>query len=276
MNYINIFQYLDYRNFLTEFLKRGSSHPVKMTMTSLAESAGTKVPYLSKCLSNQADLNSDQAYLIGKAIDLSDEELDYFLLLVDYSRSYHQQKKSYLLKKLKDRQRFFLKTEKRIKTEVLKLDLSSQALYYMEPVNLLIHLIMGLNKKKFQEEDFAKILGVSVKSVLQSLKLLIKCNLISRKNDSYEVVVKNLHLPTDSPLFKMHQNLMRQFIHQHITRSEDKDSFNLQITFSADEEHRIKIKERFLAFLKEADELILKAPAEKLYQMQFDLFSWMN
>lgn len=274
---MSIYKYLDYRAFLKNEIERQQNERVKFTMTSLAEKAGIKIAYFSKCLSGTADFNADQLYLIGKNLNLSDDEIDYLLIMLDYARSYHHQKKSYVLKKLQKIQKEFLTTEKKIKTSQVGITLAEQFEYYQNPLLLIIHTAIGL--KTFQKKipSLASALGISLDTLHQALKKLIDLNIIEKKGDEYRAKISDLHLSPSSPLCQVHQTLMRQQIIQHHMSTEDKtDQYNLLITFSADEKAYQHIKDRFLNFLTDADKIIAAAPEENVYQIQFELFPWLK
>jgi hypothetical protein len=54
----------------------------------------------------------------------------------------------------------------------------------------------------------------------------------------------------------------------------DPKNYGLRVVFSADEATRRQVRERFLAFLSEAQKLCEASDSEQVYQMSFDLFAW--
>lgn len=270
---VNIFSFDDYRVYLREIIENQPSHEEKLTIAKIAASARIKPPYLSKCLSNNADLSLDQAHLITIFLNLSAEERDFFLLLVDYAKSYTEEYKKYLKLKIKDAQRKNLKTEKIISLTKLGEEVISK--YYLDPLNLIIHMYATLDR------------SITIKNIVDSLKIsetaaqktvdnLVQMGLIKIENAALVSIANNLHLPSDSPLCVPHQKLMKQFIQSFKDlRGGELIGYNTMFTFSANNETYIKIKNEFLQFLKRADQLIEKSPSTQVYQIQFDLFSWL-
>jgi uncharacterized protein (TIGR02147 family) len=267
----NIFQFDDYRKFLQECLKESTSEE-KLTLVKLADSCRVKSPYLSKCLSGTADLNTDQAHCLGTFLGLNEEELNYFLELVEYSRSYIESYKKYLKKKIKSTQKQNLRTETNIKTAELSEE--TKITYYLDPLNLIIHMCATL-EKSLDVKALSKSLHISEDKVLEVVNQLIMLGIIKQEGSRYVSVVKGLHLPSNSPLCRPHQMLMRQkVLNFQEALSEEGKGYNTMFTFSCDYETYIKIKNEFLSFLKITDKLIDQSHPSGVYQLQFDLFPW--
>ncbi len=268
----NIYQFDDYRKFLQECLKDNTSEE-KLTLTKLAQICRVKTPYLSKCLSGSADLNADQSHLIGLYLKLSHEELEYFILLVDFARSYIQEYRKHLHGKIKALQKKNLKTEKNIKT--LELSEEDKLAYYLEPLNLILHMCCTLDKG-LELKELAKSLHVSLGKIEECVNRLISLGIIKREGETYISLVKGLHLPSTSPLCKTHQMIMRQkILNFQDALAEEGKGYNTMFTFSCDYESYIKIKNDFLQFLKKADKHIENSHPDGIYQLQFDLFPWL-
>src|SRR4051812_39392801 len=81
---MNIFQYRDYKAYLTDFLahlkRRGA-------LTELARCAGCTHSYLSQVLRGKPNLTPDQALAATEFLQLSGREAKYFLQLVLFARA---------------------------------------------------------------------------------------------------------------------------------------------------------------------------------------------
>ncbi|MDH4467472.1 MAG: TIGR02147 family protein [Bacteriovoracaceae bacterium] len=269
----SIYQYSDYRVFIQECLK-DNTPGFKFSKTQLAEAARVKLPYISKCLSGSADLSQDQAHLIAVFLKLRDDELDYFLLLVDYSKSYVSEYKKHLAQKIQKIQKFQLKTEKTLKINEVPHEVLTN--YYLDPLNLILHMCFFLDQRP-SISQLSNELNVSEIRLKQKIQNLIEMGILKQDGDQITSAMKGLHLPSSSHLCMPHQALMRQkIINFQDQISHVHKGYNTMFTFTADNESFLKIKSLFLEFLKKADGLISQADSNGVYQMQFDLFPWFN
>lgn len=270
--FINIFAFDDYRVYLRELIEAQQTREDKLTIAKIADAARVKSPYLSKCLSNNADLSLDQAHLISIFLKLKPEESDFFLLLVDYSKSYTDEYKKFLKNKIKEVQRRNLKTEKVL--SLVKLSDEVITSYYLNPLNIIIHMYATLDRIK-NIKSIADSLKISESSVQKTVNNLVRMGILKIENGEIISVLNNLHLPSDSPLCIPHQKIMSQYIQSFKDfRGGDHVGYNTMFTFSANNETYVKIKNEFLQCLKKIDQLIDNSPSTQVYQIQFDLFPW--
>ncbi len=61
---------------------------------------------------------------------------------------------------------------------------------------------------------------------------------------------------------------------QKIGKLEESNDYSFNVVFSCDSAAKIKIQEKFLDFLKEAQILVGKSKEEDVFQLGFDLIKW--
>lgn len=141
-------------------------------------------------------------------------------------------------------------------------------------MNVLVHMSLFIDEFRNNIQLLSKKLGVTGEKIEKIILNLKNIGLVTEDNGKYFVSMDTIHLPANSPICTPHQNLMRQAIISFYSDRDVEKSYNLLLTFTADDKSRKLIQDRFINFLKEANRIIKDAPSKNLYQMNFDLFSW--
>ena len=84
-NNVNIYEYLDYKKFLTAKIKEGSK--VRGFQTRMAKTAKCQKSYLSQVLRTKYHITTDQAFRLTQFFNFSALETDYFIELVNFART---------------------------------------------------------------------------------------------------------------------------------------------------------------------------------------------
>src|SRR5258706_6097205 len=85
---VSVFEYLDYRRFLSDFCERKKAASRSFSYRALLKKAGIPSSgYLSEVLTGKRDLSEARARKFAKALALSSKEEAFFLLLVDYTHA---------------------------------------------------------------------------------------------------------------------------------------------------------------------------------------------
>lgn len=90
-----------------------------------------------------------------------------------------------------------------------------------------------------------------------------------------EAVSEKRHLDSGHPLTTAHQTLLKIKGLEHCARLDESKRYNMALTFTATDRTRRRLQRAILEMLKEAERLVEAAPAENLYQLNIDLFSWL-
>lgn len=272
-----IYKHQDYRLALGEIVKEKKQKFRGFTSQKLAQAMKIQGSYLSRVLKLNAHLTPDQLELAGRFLEFSDPDLEFFLLLQSWAQSTSLERKKRIWKKIETRRSKMLSTTAAIPSEQAVFSSQDLDQYYLNPISSVIHMCLSIPGYQMQPKLIAEQLGLTPNQLQRALDQLENIGVIRRLGThGYQSVKANLHLPSDSPLLRTHQQLMRSLASQYLALKQKRDTYNLAITFSGDEETKIKIRSRFLQFLKDADELIDRAPCKEVYQMNFDLFSWMD
>ncbi len=93
---MDVFSYLDYKAFLIDLIKANA----RGYQTALAKAINCQAAYLIQVLKKKGDLTGDQALKATEFLGLNEESQDYFMLLINFSRSGSPELKSYYRDKI--------------------------------------------------------------------------------------------------------------------------------------------------------------------------------
>jgi uncharacterized protein (TIGR02147 family) len=269
------FNELDYRNHIKLFIDDQKKRGLNYGHQDFAKAIGVQKAYLSKVLSGNAQLNSDQVYLAEIEMKLDKDEIIFFRLIWEMDRTALHQRKEEILKEINHFKSKKNKTEGRIKVESVNTEQKQIDLYYTDPLNQIIHIALGLDRYKDNYWKLANDLSIKKEKLTDSLKTLEGLGLIEW-GEKIILLKNDIHLPRSSTLFwAWKSQLALLSLQKYRYLSEDK-SYNFSVTFSCDQKTRQEIQDQFFIFLNKTKELVQKSKSkEGLHQMNFDLFDWL-
>ena len=260
----------DYRQLLKQSLEERKKRLGKsVSSQDMASYVKVQKTYLSAVLAKRAHLSEDQMYLSCKYLKIPELQQQYFSLL-------HQTQRSGCEERIEVLGREIVAIEKKLSGTDGHLNINTEPdlmdEYYLEPVHLLVHMYLTINSVS---KDFTKItsaLNINLEELNKIIDNLIAMRILEQAPEGLKILKETVHMNTDHKLFKAHKKLMRLKSLEKVNRSDD--SYSLSVTFSADEATHKKIKAAFMDFLNTAHELVESAPAQEVYQLNFDLHGW--
>lgn len=174
-----------------------------------ADIAGCHRPQFSNILAEKASLTMDQAFNLASALNFSEIEKEYFLLLVELRRTALSDYKKHLNQKMskirEDQERLELRLQR---SETILA--SAPATYYSSWFWSAIHIACSIPSVQ-TSTALSKHLGIPKDFTLQILKQLEIWGLIKATGaDHWCWASGEIHLPKESPLSVLHQNNWRQ------------------------------------------------------------------
>jgi len=272
---MRVFQYSDYRIVLRDLAELKKKKNKSFSYEELSKAIGLQRPYLSKTFHLRAHFNNDQLYLAIKYFELSKSEGDYLKLLLEYQRSSVASRKEELKVQLQIIQNRHLETKSAIKNKHVVSDVTEKLnQYYLDPLYQIIHIALSIAHFSENPEKLRGALGIDTFYFNKILKDLEEETLIRREALSIKQLISDVHLDPGSRIFPVY---MKQIRTQSLSRGgffQSANNYFFSVTFTADVKTRKQIQAEFLDFLTRAKELVDKAPAEEVFQMNFDLFDW--
>lgn len=271
---MRLFVCTGYRDLVTAAVERERKAGRKTRFGELAAAAGMQPAYFSNVLKKRGDFSADQLYLILTALQVSEEEREFGLLLLEYERASVPARKAELKSRLDEIRGENLKTEKAISAEVTDATTPASSLYYLDPYHQLVHIALGIPRYARDPGHLHSVLGLPHERIITILATLAAQGYIEQTQRGWRSKRQALHLPESSPICRPHQTAVRQLSLSHLMMEKGPGDKRVSVTFSADPATRQRIEELFLRFLKACEKQVGAAEPRELYQLNFDLFAW--
>lgn len=200
----SIFEFSDYKVFLLQWID-SAPRGGRGVRRRLAEACACQVAYVSHVLAADRHFSLEQAEAAARFMRLREDELEFFILLVERARAGTVELRRYFDRQLNSRRRAHNEIQKRVRIEQT-ITSEDQATYYSSWHYQAIHsalTIEGINSV----EHLAARLNFSVDRINSILLFLLQKGLIHQTSKGYSATAKYIHLPRQSPLIgKLHAN----------------------------------------------------------------------
>jgi uncharacterized protein (TIGR02147 family) len=274
---VNFFKHEHYRPLLRSLVEEQKKHPViRLTYQALAEEIHVQKSYLSRVIAEQAELNADQIYLATKALRLDANQSRFFILLAERDRSALKERREELTKEIARLREESLKTQSHMDDRIVVDDSQKLLNYYLDPLHQVVHIALSVKDLGRKWEILSQLLQIPETKLREVLRRLEDYGLVKFQNGEYAVTSRNLHLPKENPLYPFYLDAIRSRATERLRLISGPSTYAFSAVFSADAATRENIQKNFLVFLKQAQGDVSKAPAEGVYQMNFDLFPWID
>jgi uncharacterized protein (TIGR02147 family) len=264
-----IFQYLDYRAFLTAYVGwEKQNNPrfslrtfSKRIMPSLSSSG-----LLSGVLKGKKNLGSTLRTKFARALQLKAREAQFFELLVRFNQAGDIEEKSWLLAQMS-----------RFRHSRAKLICEGQYRFFTQWYYPVVWNYFGISQKRKLPADIAAMIQprLTPTQVEEAIRLLLDLGLLKKMANGYAVTENHL---TTEPEFRAleAQQYNEQFLGLAVDALRHLDPSQRQfgtMVFSASIQAVEQIKEKMAAFQEEAQEIIDRdTQADGVYTLGFQLF----
>jgi uncharacterized protein (TIGR02147 family) len=274
---VNFFRHMDFREILKDLVRERKKTEPSFNFAVLAKTLGVQRTYISKVMNAGASLSTDQLFLLTDLFSLSKDQHDYMVLLIEHEKTGLSRRKKILQQRIAA-----IQLEHRSPKNVMKAEFmesgegGSIADYYLDPFVSIMHMYLMLPQFGGSPDNISRELGLTSRYSKKIISILERLGIVTpeKSGNSYRVVKDYLQLSPDSPLNSSYYALFRLASAQQLMKIARDQRCVYSMTFAADEETKGIIHEAFLRFLREIETPIRKAPAQGVYQINFDLFPW--
>ncbi|MBI4041625.1 MAG: TIGR02147 family protein [Deltaproteobacteria bacterium] len=269
--HVSILNYKDYREFLRTWIE---TYPAgrKGLKKALALACACQPAYLTRILKKDAHLSLEQAYACGPFLKLSSDEVDFFILLIQFDRAATAPLKRFFLEKMNRMLTDQLTLEKKLQSKK-HIRLSEQEQYYRSWYVAVIHVMVTI--PQFRTADaLAHYLNLPLREIQSVLDFLQSCRLIEKKDHQYLPKKVRLHLGSSSPLIQRnHMNWRIKTLEalQNLRASEDK-TLHYSSVFTASEQDLLNLKQMIVDLLQRTEKTIDVSPAHLVHCLHIDFF----
>ncbi len=267
---MSVYEYRDYKLFLKGWIesqpKRGRG-----VIRRIAEHLRMSPTMMSHILQGEKHLSVEAASDLSSFIGLSEDEFEYFLLLVLHGRAGSFSLKERLASKITSEQRKALDLAKRVKAD-RELAETVKATFYSSWIYTGIRNMTAC--PEFQEVDaIARHLNLSPITVQKVVDFLIQNELVVRKEGRLEVGPQQTHIGSSSVLVsKHHQNWRLQAFNKMLETNERNLFFTAPMSMSA--ETADLIRARIPTFIEEILKAVRPSPSEIVRCLNIDWFEY--
>ena len=201
-----VFEFQDYKIYLRKWI---SSRPSggRGAKSLIAGAAKCQLAYVSRVLNGDAQLSSEQGAALNSLLEHTEDEGDFFLLLIQRELAgtvVLQQYCDRKIQKLLD-QRLILKNRLTDKKTLTRED---QAIYYSDWLYTSVHLAVLVPRLR-SPEALASFFGASIEKIVRILEFLEITGLVKKQDGQFLPGVVRIHLESDSPMISKHHTNWR-------------------------------------------------------------------
>ena len=272
---VNIFEEIDYRKTISKLVMEKKQLDSRVNFQRLAEAMRVQKSYLSNVLKGRAELSSDQLFLASEYLALDSEQRHYLTLLLEYGRSGLQIRKAGLLEEIKAIQKNKRESKAHLKAEKISPMSEDLTMYYLDPMNQLIHVALTIKRYQRDLSLLAHDLEIKTVRVQRIVTFLEKMGILERHpGKPIRLNLEHIHLPRENAIFPAWRNQLRQLSLGRLLKLDSDEAYSFSVTFSANEDTFELVRGKFLKLLREIEGPVGQASAEGLYHLAFDLFPW--
>lgn len=264
----SIFEYKHYRDYLNEALPTGGQN--RGSRNRLATALGCQKGFISQVLSGRSHFSLEHGPQIARFLGLTDDEREFFLLLLHKGRAGSQELEKFYDKKIKER----LDLRKQIKERIRsKSDLSEleQAEYYSSWIYTAIHMCLMIPELR-SKQAISAYLGVPQSKISSVLEFFYRVGLAKEDGDRINAGPARIHLPNQSPLISRHHTNWRMQAIASLDEAKEND-LHYSLIMSISEEAAAKIRELLLSSIQAVEPVMKAAEDKTVYALNLDLFS---
>ncbi len=263
-----IFLFQDYRKYIKSTIQSMPKEG-RGFRTRMAGALNCQTAYISQVLNGSLHLNLEQGLRLSRFMAHTEEEKNYFLLLIEYARAGSKELKDHFKKQLEQNRskRNLLRERFKTQTQMTEAD---KMIYYSDWQYAAIHMMITI--PEFQTPpSLARALEIPEAALKTKLEFLEKCGLASLAADKWKPGQQRIHLGGDSPLVSKHHLNWRVYGMRALDDASDQDlHYTSVVTLSRADAERLKAL--WVDAMDRHNKLVEPSPEEVCYVLVLDFF----
>jgi uncharacterized protein (TIGR02147 family) len=265
---VDIFEAKNYKQFLLQRMPTIGGE--RGARTKLAEYLGCQLSYVSLVLTtDKHHFNLEHGQRISQFLNLSDLEMDFFILMLSRDRAGSKELELFYNKKIQ----MILKERSDVKNRITNhssLDNRDQAIYYSDWYYTAIHMILRCHKT-IGALELSKMLGLSVDKVHEALEFLERVGILTKEKGKFVIQDVRIHVPEGATWLNAHHKNWRNRSILSLDDKKDEDLHYTMIT-SISESAAKEIRKKILKMIQENEPIIRDADDKVVYAFNLDFF----
>lgn len=267
---MSIFDFSDYRVFLQQWLKlqprRGHG-----LLSQWAQSLRVSTTLISQILAGKKHLTHELAEGLGRVLALTEQELEYLLLLTDLERAGTTTLKIHFKKRVKYAQDQSRQLKNRIQS-VSELSNEARAIYYSN------WLYSGIrNQVACPKSDTVDLLSHKLELprplIAQIVEFLLHHALLKEVNGQLVVGPQSTYISPDSPISQKHHQNWRIKALQKLEKNNQEDLFYTS-PMSLSDSLAKSLRRQVVEWIQAAQKQVAPSPSEVVRCLNIDLFEY--
>lgn len=265
----NIFEFDDYKAFLTQFLN--SDRSLRGTQSAMARHLQCQPASLYQILKNKADLTEEQALRMTSFLKFDVDQRDYFLNLVRLGKASSVDLRAFFSSELARLKRARLNLKNRVDANEPVSDEAFWEYYVSTPIPAKIHVLTS--SKKFQtSKAIAQRLSIDEDVVLATLRRLLQKELVSFRNEKWSFMNRSIHFAKESKQNQRLQINRRVEALSAVIAASDSEAVHFSSHFTIDASSLEKLHRIIADFVKSSQKVIHAGGTDESYVLNIDLF----
>jgi uncharacterized protein (TIGR02147 family) len=270
LHVVSVFQFNSYKSYFNAWVESQSNHGHgEYRRLSLALNVSTTL--VSQVFKGEKDLSLELACDMAEYLHLNEEESDYLVLLVEFSKAGSDKLRTKFLKQIKNKQNEAKKLENRLKKDHV-LNEEAKSIYcssWSYPAIRMVCHLPGYNSAA----EISERLKLPKNHVIKCLDFLFKNEILIQKDNNIEIGPAHIYLPTSSHLAnRVHVNWRQLAFQKMQIPIEDNFFYSGNYALSKQVAHEIRL------LLPEFIDGVLKkvkpSPSETTYCLNLDYFEF--
>lgn len=264
---MRIWDFTEYKPYLIAQL--GGAHTRTGLRKELAEHIPVHTTFVSQVLKGKADFSLEQAEAINEFLEHTDDEAEYFILLLMKDRAGTRPLKVRFERKIKVMRDERLNIQKRIGTQETISDRDREKFYSTHYYGA-IHVLTGIPDFR-TVENLSVALRLSKPRVQEMVDFCLRIGILKEEKGNLFPGSQHIHLGNQTELvLKHHMNWRQHTIHG--LQFLDPDDLHYSACVSLTHGDAFKIKESMLHNLKQNVDVISRSAEEVAYVLSFDFY----
>ncbi len=266
-----IYEYLKYKTYLESKLgKKGTRTGLRKR---LSESLNVHTTFVSQVFLGKADFSLEQAEGINNFLNHTEDEGEYFILLVLKDRAGTKQLKKRFLNQINKEREIRLNIEKRLDVET-KISEEDRVKFYSNYYYAAVHVLASI--PEFNTTDkIAKILKINEFKTNEIINFLVRLGILKKNGSKLLIGSNHVHLGNDSSLILKHHSNWRMHTLSNLNFI-NKNDLHYSACLSLSKNDAQIIKESILKTLQENIKIVSKSAEETAYVYSFDFYSMID
>lgn len=263
----SVYDFMDYKKYLDAVLS--TSGKQRGLRSKLATELRCQTSFVSRVIHGPADFSPDHAVLISAFLGHTEQEKDYFILLVQLARSGTRELREHYLKHLRKIQEKREQVRERIQVSQ-ELTRETQMTYYSAWYYSAIHVLTTV--PRFQRPaEIARQLDLPLALVSECLEFLASAGIVVQQGARYRAGTARVHLGPDSPMLPRHHGNWKMRAMRSLDLRSSEDLF-FSGPISLSEADAAAIRSVLLKTLENLEPTIRASEEEAVFCLGVDFF----